>query len=124
MSLKRPGEIPELAMSESVFNVVVKCFGFEYAVVSRSECDVEVVKQTTPFLFLEGKESGHLPRRTTNRPQLWSELCLFGFATKIAGTQSEHEVERQGLAKRLGLRNEELASTDDTPSSMVDALLL
>jgi hypothetical protein len=36
MSLKRPGEIAELAMFEPVFNLVVECFGFEYAVVSSS----------------------------------------------------------------------------------------
>jgi hypothetical protein len=126
MSLRNPGEIAELALSENVFNVVLECFGFTFCVVSTSECDVLVCEQTTPFLFLEGKESSHLPRRPTNRPQLWSELCLFGFAIQIARTESEHKVERQTLATRLGLdfRNEKLASTDYTPSPTVNALLL
>jgi hypothetical protein len=127
MGLKQAGEIAELAVFENVFNVVVKCFGFDFAVVSGSDCDVEVRENKNPFLFLEGKESSHLPRRITKRPQLWSELCLFGFATKIARTKSlKHEAERQELAEKLGLRkpNEKLAETEHTPSAMVDALLL
>jgi hypothetical protein len=125
MGLKRPGEIAELAVFESLFNGFVECFGFDYALVGGSGCDVQVLEGTTPFLFLEGKESSHLPRRATNRPQLWSELCLFGFATKVARTKSSKDEEkRQEFANRLGLRKETPTETEYRPSAMVDALLL
>jgi hypothetical protein len=129
MTIKRPGEILELILFESVFNVVVECFGFEYVVVIGGACDVEVLGKDdeTPFLFLEGKESGRLPCRIMDRPQLWSELCLFGFATKIARTESsDNEAGRQALAETLGLQNDKpkLVSTESKPSSMVQTLLL
>jgi hypothetical protein len=94
MGLKGPGEI---AVLENLFNIVVKCFGFKCVVVSGSDCNVEVrdmMDKDIPFLFLEGKESSHLPRRLTTRPELWSELCLLGFATKIALTKSSKHEEK------------------------------
>jgi hypothetical protein len=68
-------------------------FWLYISVVNGSGCDVQVLEQvleqTTPFIFPEGKKSGHLLRRPTNRPQeLRSELCLSlsGIVTKIART--------------------------------------
>jgi hypothetical protein len=54
-SLVRSGEIAELAVLETVFNGVVNCFGFTYAVVSSSECDVQVIEQTTSFFSWKAK---------------------------------------------------------------------
>jgi hypothetical protein len=81
-----------------------------------------------PFLFLEGKESSRLPRRSKDQPKLWADLCLFGFATKIARSNCSNTKEegRASLSDLLGLETlhpDKRTTTTHPPSLMADALL-
>ena len=116
-------------------NKVLRCFGFSFVPITGNQCDIEVrtgaagadEAPAMPFLFLEGKESCKLPRRYPDQPDLWADLCLFGFATKIARTicpNKAMEKRRLALASLLGLKDIVLAKTKATTwSPMVGALL-
>jgi hypothetical protein len=125
-----PGETSELVLLETTVNKVLRFFGFEFAQVAGSDCDILVFgarANEAPFLFLEGKESSRLPRRPTNQPLLWADLCLFGFATKISRTKCPDGAMKDGrkvLSDLLGLKETTPVMTTTTASSaMVKALL-
>ena len=129
--LTKPGERKELPALEIEFNKPLQRFGYLFVVLDGDESDIEVTKpgQEDAFLFLDGKASTHLPRHTTDNPDcLWAELCIFGFATRIARTttrDNEKENARQHLVDMLGLRKDKALKqqSDCEPSAMTLALL-
>jgi hypothetical protein len=137
----------ELGYLAPTLNQVLPCFGFLFVPVAGSNCDIEVcttgasaagtneangapepMKPNKKILFLEGKESCKLPRRSTDRPELWADLCLFGFATKIARTRCVIKTLDSGrleLSTLLALEKnlKPLENKATTQSQMVDELL-
>jgi hypothetical protein len=96
--LKRPGEEREMALLEIIINAVLELSGFEFAKISNNLHDFEFWNETDVVLYSEVKECGMLPRVHINDAH---ELCLYGFAEKIATsstqTTSTMTAEYQGL---------------------------
>jgi hypothetical protein len=99
--IESTGEIKELGNMEQLINTPLASFGFKLVTRTGSAHDFEFkeIGNANPFLFGEGKESGKLPRLCT---EFGHELCLFGFATRVAKTASEQT--RNMLAVYFNLR--------------------
>jgi hypothetical protein len=80
------GEEKELAHLESDLNPCFNLFGFTLKSISGSKHNFEFLnKEMEAFMYGEAKESAKLPHGCIDNAH---ELCLFGFATKIAKSTS------------------------------------
>jgi hypothetical protein len=123
-----PGEEREMALLENSINPVLKLFGFTFANINGSLHDFEFLKGTDGVLYGEAKECSMLPCIHINDAH---ELCLFGFATKIAKsstqTTSTMDTEYRELKTLLGFKDtvvSELLARDYSVSSELAGAIL
>ena len=92
----RVGESKELTMLESTLNMVLPpSFGFKFLpgtsqhdfVIQRNDESPENEDERSFIICGAGKESSMLPRKCVDHP---SDLCLFGFATRIVTKARSH----------------------------------
>ena len=101
-TIPKVGKTKELAFLEQVLNGPLNSFGFIFAEIPGSAHDCEIMEfgeNGDTFVFGEGKESGMLPRLCT---KFGSQLCLFGFATRVVKASSS--TTRRWTARYRNLR--------------------